>query len=128
MVSINVGLIRTLMGVVAWFIFGITIDIVNFIIRIIFLITVEQARSESKDSDEEIPDLEPTTRGNSSSPPKVVMRQKSNTPKSKKDNRLSYFDNEMQMLDSEQHEIDIQVSVASNTIQFELWILCLLKI
>lgn len=72
---------------------------------------IEQARSESKDSDEEIPDLEPTTRGNSSSPPKVVMRQKSNTPKSKKDNRLSYFDNEMQMLDSEQHEIDIQAGI-----------------
>jgi len=72
---------------------------------------IEQARSESKDSDEEIPDLEQTTRGNSSSPPKVVMRQKSNTPKSKKDNRLSYFDNEMQMLDSEQHEIDIQAGI-----------------
>merc|ERR1719225_1650090 len=39
------------------------------------------------------------------------MRQKSNTPKSKKDNRLSYFDNEMQMLDAEQHEIDIQASI-----------------
>ena len=77
---------------------------------------IEQARSESKDSDpeDEIPDTEPTTpssRGNSSSPPKVLMRQKSNTPKSKKDNRLSYFDNEMQMLDAEQQEIDIQASI-----------------
>ena len=75
---------------------------------------IEQARSEEQEDEEEqqdLPDLEPTAKNNSSSPPKVIMRQKSNTPKSKKDNRLSYFDNEMQMLDAEQHEIDIQAAI-----------------
>eukprot|EP00092_Neocalanus_flemingeri_P035707 GFUD01038878.1.p1 GENE.GFUD01038878.1~~GFUD01038878.1.p1 ORF type:complete len:1043 (+),score=277.73 GFUD01038878.1:105-3233(+) len=69
---------------------------------------VEQARSESKDSDY-IPDLEPTN-GNSS-PPKVIMRQKSTTPKPKKDNRLSYIDNEIKVLDAEQIEIDKQAAI-----------------
>jgi len=69
---------------------------------------VEQARSESKDT-ENIPDLEPTN-GNSS-PPKVIMRQKSMTPKAKKDNRLSYIDNEIKVLDAEQIEIDKQAAI-----------------
>ena len=75
---------------------------------------IEKAKSESRESgsEEENPEMDPAAgRGNSSSPPKVIMRQKSNTPKSKKGNRLSYFDNEMQMLDAEQHEIDIQASI-----------------
>ena len=79
---------------------------------------IEQARSESiEEEGEEQPEEEPvssettsSTRGNSSSPPKVIMRQKSNTPKPR-NNRLSYFDNEMQMLDAEQHEIDIQAAI-----------------
>jgi len=69
---------------------------------------VEQARSESKDF-ENLPDLEPTN-GNSS-PPKVIMRQKSTTPKPKKDNRLSYIDNEIKVLDAEQIEIDKQAAI-----------------
>jgi len=69
---------------------------------------VEQARSESKDF-ESLPDLEPTN-GNSS-PPKVIMRQKSTTPKPKKDNRLSYIDNEIKVLDAEQIEIDKQAAI-----------------
>jgi len=75
---------------------------------------IEKAKSESNESgsEEEVPELDPpANRGNSASPPKVIMRQKSNTPKSKKGSRLSYFDNEMQMLDAEQHEIDIQASI-----------------
>ena len=75
---------------------------------------IEKAKSESNDSEgeEEVPEIDPpANRGNSSSPPKVIMRQKSNTPKAKKGSRLSYFDNEMQMLDAEQHEIDIQASI-----------------
>ena len=75
---------------------------------------IEKAKSESNESgsEEEVPEIDPpANRGNSASPPKVIMRQKSNTPKSKKGSRLSYFDNEMQMLDAEQHEIDIQASI-----------------
>jgi len=69
---------------------------------------VEQARSESKDF-ENLPDLEPAN-GNTS-PPKVIMRQKSTTPKPKKDNRLSYIDNEIKVLDAEQMEIDKQAAI-----------------
>jgi len=67
---------------------------------------VEQARSESKDV-EGVPELEQTN----NSPPKVIMRQKSSTPKPRKDNRLSYIDNEIKVLDAEQIEIDKQAAI-----------------
>jgi len=67
---------------------------------------VEQARSESKDV-EGMPELEQTN----NSPPKVIMRQKSSTPKPRKDNRLSYIDNEIKVLDAEQIEIDKQAAI-----------------
>ena len=71
---------------------------------------VEQARAESKDV-ENLPDLEPANGNTNSSPPKVIMRQKSSTPKPKKDNRLSYIDNEIKVLDAEQIEIDKQAAI-----------------
>jgi len=71
---------------------------------------VEQARAESKDV-ENLPDLEPANGLTNSSPPKVIMRQKSTTPKPKKDNRLSYIDNEIKVLDAEQIEIDKQAAI-----------------
>jgi len=71
---------------------------------------VEQARAESKDV-ENLPDLEPANGITNSSPPKVIMRQKSTTPKPKKDNRLSYIDNEIKVLDAEQIEIDKQAAI-----------------
>ena len=66
----------------------------------------EQSRSDNSFHEENVSD------GwiKNSSPPKVIMRQKS-TSKSKKDNRLSYIDNEMKALDREQMEIDKQASI-----------------
>jgi len=43
--------------------------------------------------------------------PKVILRQKSPNPKARKDNRLSYIDNEIKVLDAEQIEIDKQAAI-----------------
>jgi dynactin complex subunit len=40
-----------------------------------------------------------------------MMRQKSSTPKLRKDNRLSYIDNEIKVLDAEQVEVDKQLAI-----------------
>merc|ERR1712059_179768 len=45
------------------------------------------------------------------SQPKVILRQKSPNPKARKDNRLSYIDNEIKVLDAEQIEIDKQAAI-----------------
>jgi len=49
--------------------------------------------------------------GESQAPRPVVIRQKSSTPRPRRDNRLSYIDNEIKTLDAEQIEIDKQAAI-----------------
>jgi hypothetical protein len=73
------------------------------------------SRSESRDLGEqeadEIEDKEKENDNGVESPPRVMMRQKSSTPKLRKDNRLSYIDNEIKVLDAEQVEVDKQLAI-----------------
>ena len=63
------------------------------------------ARRESFEKSDSIsPERENTS-------PNVILRQKSITPKPKRDNRLSFIDNEMSLLDAEQQEIDLQAAI-----------------
>jgi len=78
---------------------------------------VQLARSESRDLGEQVEIKEEQVEekgkenGMESAPPRVMMRQKSSTPKPRKDNRLSYIDNEIKVLDAEQIEIDKQAAI-----------------
>jgi len=77
---------------------------------------VKLARSESReleenDSKEKQVVEEKEKENGVESPPRVMMRQKSSTPKTRRDNRLSYIDNEIKVLDAEQLEVDKQLSI-----------------
>jgi len=80
---------------------------------------VKLARSESRELEEkdskekevEEKEKENGVENGVESPPRVTMRQKSSTPKTRRDNRLSYIDNEIKVLDAEQLEVDKQLSI-----------------
>jgi len=77
---------------------------------------VLQARSDTKEQEEAAEEGEAVEEKENGvervgSPPRVTMRQKSSTPKPRKDNRLSYIDNEIKVLDAEQVEVDKQLKI-----------------
>jgi len=74
---------------------------------------VKMARSESREL-EEVEAKEEVVEEKENGveiAPRVTMRQKSSTPKTRRDNRLSYIDNEIKVLDAEQLEVDKQLSI-----------------
>jgi hypothetical protein len=51
--------------------------------------------------------------------PRVIIRQRSMTPRSKRENnRLSYIDNEIRFLDAEQQEIDRQAAILDKRLRY----------
>ncbi len=52
--------------------------------------------------------------------PPVIIRQRSMTPRSKRENnhRLSYIDNEIRFLDAEQQEIDRQAAILDKRLRY----------
>jgi hypothetical protein len=54
--------------------------------------------------------------------PPVIIRQRSMTPRSKRENnhRLSYIDNEIRFLDAEQQEIDRQAAILDKRLRYRV--------
>jgi hypothetical protein len=62
-----------------------------------------------------------TAESSGSGAPPVIIRQRSMTPRSKRENnRLSYIDNEIRFLDAEQQEIDRQAAILDKRLRYRV--------
>jgi hypothetical protein len=74
----------------------------------------EEAKAASPDKE-----IAANTGESSGGPPPVIIRQRSMTPRSKRENnRLSYIDNEIRFLDAEQQEIDRQAAILDKRLRY----------